>query len=130
MPMSSDSFDAEFVCPAWVPGPVRAFSSATLGVIDVVGGKLADWFGLTTPRYAEYIDEAVEEGQRHQKYLIEKSVGRTNAPVTGEQVVNVMPGFSEIPLMAPPSSALLPQQKGPSTAVAGSGGASRNFSQV
>ncbi|ORZ37500.1 hypothetical protein BCR44DRAFT_1483974 [Catenaria anguillulae PL171] len=108
-----------------VPEPVRdslaRFAQGTLAGIDYVGMKLAGMFGLTEPRYAEFIEDAAHEAQQEQNYLIQQSLNRPKetlgangqpAPLQLMTTVSIAGGphnhgTSVVPLVAPTKSSAL-----------------------
>ncbi|KAJ1511376.1 hypothetical protein HMI54_006664 [Coelomomyces lativittatus] len=46
----------------------------TLDTIDSVGEKVADFFGITAPKYSLYLEEALDQAQKHQSYLVQTSI--------------------------------------------------------
>ncbi|KAI9164491.1 hypothetical protein H9P43_008350 [Blastocladiella emersonii ATCC 22665] len=79
---------------------LETVACTTLAGIDAVGNTLADWCGLTAPRYAEFIDEAVAEGQREQQYAIQQGRAAAGAGSTAVQPMASSAAAIKQPLMA------------------------------
>ncbi|KAJ3369747.1 hypothetical protein GGF31_005052 [Allomyces arbusculus] len=114
------------------PAPLVRAASAALKVIDCVGLKVADMLGLTSSRYSEYYEEAIFEGQQHQKHLIRQSLARSAAnkaaPVNGFGMVAAQPVATAV-IQAPSGSpvgginpASVPIAPSPMPGQVGSGG--------
>ncbi|KAJ3353958.1 hypothetical protein GGF32_002723 [Allomyces javanicus] len=109
------------------PAPLVRAASAALKVIDCVGLKVADMLGLTSSRYSEYYEEAIFEGQQHQKHLIRQSLARSAAnkaaPVNDFGMVAAQPVATAVmhapsgspvnPANVPIAPSPMPEQEGP-----------------